>query len=143
MLKKLKDECYIVMGQSPSSEFYNKNKDGIPFLQGRKTFGDKHPIIDTWTTKPLKIIIITFLIFFSSSSSKAHLRYISATINAPQHASESILSKGDLKLMNLRLILRNKSFNIALFIVYYPVYQPITPTMNNKPSTIMSTPNPM
>lgn len=55
MLKKLKDECYIVMGQSPSSEFYNKNEDGIPFLQGRKTFGDKYPKIDTWTTKPSKI----------------------------------------------------------------------------------------
>ena len=55
MLKKLKDECYIVMGQSPSSEFYNQTRDGIPFLQGRKTFGDKFPTIDTWTTKPSKI----------------------------------------------------------------------------------------
>ena len=55
MLKKLKDECYIIMGQSPSSEFYNQSRDGIPFLQGRKTFGDKFPTIDTWTTKPSKI----------------------------------------------------------------------------------------
>lgn len=55
MLKKLKDECYIVMGQSPSSEFYNQTREGIPFLQGRKTFGDKYPTIDTWTTKPSKI----------------------------------------------------------------------------------------
>jgi len=55
MLKKLKDECYIVMGQSPSSEFYNQNRDGTPFLQGRKTFGDKFPTIDTWTTRPSKI----------------------------------------------------------------------------------------
>lgn len=55
MLKKLKDQCYIVMGQSPSSEYYNQCNNGIPFLQGRKTFGDKYPKIDTWTTKPLKI----------------------------------------------------------------------------------------
>lgn len=55
MLKRLKDECYIIMGQSPSSEFYNQTRDGIPFLQGRKTFGDKFPTIDTWTTKPSKI----------------------------------------------------------------------------------------
>ena len=55
MLKKLKDQCYIVMGQSPSSEYYNQCNNGIPFLQGRKTFGDKYPKIDTWTTKPLKM----------------------------------------------------------------------------------------
>ena len=55
MLKKLKDQCYIVMGQSPSSKYYNQCNNGIPFLQGRKTFGDKYPKIDTWTTKPLKI----------------------------------------------------------------------------------------
>lgn len=55
MLKKLKDECYIVMGQSPSSEYYNQENSGIPFLQGRKTFGEKYPSIDTWTVKPSKI----------------------------------------------------------------------------------------
>lgn len=55
MLKRLKDECYIIMGQSPSSEYYNQEENGIPFLQGRKTFGDKYPKIDTWTTKPFKV----------------------------------------------------------------------------------------
>lgn len=55
MLKKLKDECYIVMGQSPSSTNYNQDKNGTPFMQGRKTFGDKYPSIDTWTTKLTKI----------------------------------------------------------------------------------------
>lgn len=55
MLKKLKDECYIVMGQSPSSTNYNQDKNGTPFMQGRKTFGDKYPTIDTWTTKLTKI----------------------------------------------------------------------------------------
>lgn len=55
MLKKLKDECYIVMGQSPSSEFYNCHGEGVPFMQGRKTFGYKYPVINVWTTKPSKM----------------------------------------------------------------------------------------
>lgn len=55
MLKKLKDECYIIMGQSPSSINYNQDKNGTPFMQGRKVFGDKYPVIDTWTTKLTKI----------------------------------------------------------------------------------------
>lgn len=55
MLKKLKDECYIVMGQSPSSTNYNSDEIGTPFMQGRKTFGAKYPTIDTWTTKLTKI----------------------------------------------------------------------------------------
>lgn len=38
------------MGQSPKSDFYNSNGDGLPFLQGNRTFGDKYPTFDTWTT---------------------------------------------------------------------------------------------
>jgi type I restriction enzyme S subunit len=38
------------MGQSPKSEFYNSDKEGLPFLQGNRTFGDKYPVFDTWTT---------------------------------------------------------------------------------------------
>ena len=40
---QLKDVADIVMGQSPKSVFYNTNGNGIPFLQGVRTFG-------TWTT---------------------------------------------------------------------------------------------
>lgn len=53
-LYELKDKVNIVMGQSPKSEFYNKNKEGIPFMQGRTTFGDKYHEIDTWCTDPKK-----------------------------------------------------------------------------------------
>lgn len=52
---KLKDFATINMGQSPKGETYNMNGDGMPFLQGRKTFGRIYPIIDTWTTNPIKI----------------------------------------------------------------------------------------
>mgnify|MGYP002746944349 CR=1 FL=1 len=38
------------MGQSPKSDFYNSKGDGLPFLQGNRTFGDKYPTFDTWTT---------------------------------------------------------------------------------------------
>ncbi len=53
--KKLGEECYIVMGQSPESKTYNSKREGIPFLQGRKTFGRIYPYIDTWTTHPIRI----------------------------------------------------------------------------------------
>ena len=51
---KLKEFAIINMGQSPKGETYNTNGYGMPFLQGRKTFGRIYPIIDTWTTNPIK-----------------------------------------------------------------------------------------
>ena len=47
---QLKDIADIVMGQSPTSQFYNTDGKGIPFLQGVRTFGENYPIIDTYTT---------------------------------------------------------------------------------------------
>lgn len=52
---KLKDFATINMGQSPKGETYNSEGKGIAFLQGRKTFGRLYPIIDTWTTYPIRI----------------------------------------------------------------------------------------
>ncbi|WP_295731049.1 restriction endonuclease subunit S [uncultured Limosilactobacillus sp.] len=46
----LKDIAEIVMGQSPKSTFYNNEGDGMPFLQGVRTFGENYPQIDTYTT---------------------------------------------------------------------------------------------
>ena len=51
MLKKLSDIAIITMGQSPSSSAYNTSFIGLPFLQGRTTFGDKYPRFDTWTSQ--------------------------------------------------------------------------------------------
>lgn len=50
--QKLVDIADITMGQSPKSEFYNSIGEGIPFMQGRTTFGDKYHKIDTWCTEP-------------------------------------------------------------------------------------------
>ncbi len=51
MLKKLSDIAVITMGQSPNSSAYNTSRSGLPFLQGRTTFGDKYPYFDTWTSQ--------------------------------------------------------------------------------------------
>ena len=49
---KLREIAIVTMGQSPKGSSYNANKEGKPFLQGRKTFGRIYPYIDTWTTEP-------------------------------------------------------------------------------------------
>ena len=55
MKYKLGEFANITMGQSPKSEFYNFNGEGLPFLQGNRTFGIKYPTFDTWTTNVTKI----------------------------------------------------------------------------------------
>ncbi|MCL2821464.1 MAG: restriction endonuclease subunit S [Oscillospiraceae bacterium] len=52
---KLDELCEINMGQSPKSEYYNTDCDGLPFLQGNRTFGAKYPTFDTYTTLSTKI----------------------------------------------------------------------------------------
>lgn len=45
----LSEIATIIMGQSPKSIAYNKEAKGLPFLQGRTTFGRVYPYFDTWT----------------------------------------------------------------------------------------------
>ena len=54
MIVKFKEIANFVAGQSPKSEYYSEN-EGIPFLQGNRTFGTFYPQIDTYTIKPIKI----------------------------------------------------------------------------------------
>ena len=51
MYKSLNEIAYITMGQSPKSSAYNQDGNGLPFLQGRTTFGRMYPSFDTWTTE--------------------------------------------------------------------------------------------
>lgn len=51
--KKLGEVCEIIAGQAPSSQFYNKERKGKPFLRVN-SFGEIYPQIDAWTTKCLK-----------------------------------------------------------------------------------------
>lgn len=46
----------IIAGQSPKSEFYNSEGNGIPFLQGNRTFKTFYPEIDTWTALSKKTV---------------------------------------------------------------------------------------
>ncbi|RLG72409.1 MAG: restriction endonuclease subunit S, partial [Methanobacteriota archaeon] len=50
-----KSKFTIIMGQSPPSKYYNQNGDGIPFIQGKKEFGDLYVETETYTTKCAKI----------------------------------------------------------------------------------------
>jgi type I restriction enzyme S subunit len=43
------------MGQSPLSEYYNTEGDGLPFFQGKAEFGDFYPEAVKWCSKPGKI----------------------------------------------------------------------------------------
>ena len=52
---KLTDVAKINMGQSPSSETYNSEKNGLPFYQGNVDFGEKYPTVRIWCDKPTKI----------------------------------------------------------------------------------------
>lgn len=55
MKYKLKDIVEVTMGQSPKSEYYNSDGDGVPFLQGNRTFGFRYPTFDTYTTLTTKL----------------------------------------------------------------------------------------
>lgn len=50
----LGDEFKIVMGQSPSSKYYNESENGLPFFQGKKEFGEVYPLIKTWSSEVTK-----------------------------------------------------------------------------------------
>jgi type I restriction enzyme S subunit len=45
---------HLEMGQSPSSDYYNQEKIGIPFFQGKSDFGDLFPTPRYWCTQPTK-----------------------------------------------------------------------------------------
>lgn len=53
--KKLGESCILTMGQSPSSDSYNSEGEGLPFFQGCSDFGLIHPTITTFCTAPTKI----------------------------------------------------------------------------------------
>lgn len=96
----------ITMGQSPSSESYNYNNLGLPFIQGNADMGKKHPIIRFYTSDPKKVSVYNDLLL---------------TVRAPV---------GDLYINNLDRIsigrgicaLSFPSFELLMF-VYYTFYK--------------------
>src|SRR3989344_4423791 len=55
MLAPLDQVCDVIMGQSPSSEYYNAEGNGLPFFQGKAEFGDLYPEAVKWCSAPGKI----------------------------------------------------------------------------------------
>ena len=51
---KFKEIAKFIAGQSPKSQYYSLI-EGTPFMQGNRTFGNRYPDIDTYTTKITKI----------------------------------------------------------------------------------------
>jgi type I restriction enzyme S subunit len=49
---KLRDLAIIIMGQSPTTESYNTDGNGMVFYQGRTEFGYRFPAIKNFTSEP-------------------------------------------------------------------------------------------
>lgn len=47
--------CKVTMGQSPESEFYNTNRQGLPFHQGVKNFGNRFVEHESYCTNYTRI----------------------------------------------------------------------------------------
>lgn len=47
----------LIMGQSPPSKTYNITGDGLPFYQGKKEFGDLHPVPEKYCSEPIRIAL--------------------------------------------------------------------------------------
>ncbi len=53
--KSLSNIASVVMGQSPKSEFYNQNREGLPFHQGVGSYGTRFVIDDAYSTSFTRI----------------------------------------------------------------------------------------
>jgi type I restriction enzyme S subunit len=53
---KLKDVGDLIMGQSPPGKTYNKEGNGMPFLQGNAEFGKKRPTHVQYTSAPNRTV---------------------------------------------------------------------------------------
>ena len=59
----LRNCCVLVMGQSPKSEFYNYEKEGLPFHQGVKDYGYRFPENNCWSTDGARIAKVKDILF--------------------------------------------------------------------------------
>lgn len=61
--KKLVDIANIAMGQSPKSEFYNKDGLGLPFHQGVSDYGFRFPTNSTWSREGTRYAVKGAILF--------------------------------------------------------------------------------
>ena len=61
--KKLDEIADVIMGQSPKSEFYNKEHKGLPFHQGVGSYGARFVQDDTYSTSFTKVAQANSILF--------------------------------------------------------------------------------
>ena len=61
--KKLDEIADVIMGQSPKSEFYNKEHKGLPFHQGVGSYGARFVKDDTYSTSFTKVAEANSILF--------------------------------------------------------------------------------
>lgn len=76
-IERLSDIADIIMGQSPESENYNTNCEGLPFHQGVGSYGDFYLIDGIYSTKGNRIAEANSIIF----SVRAPVGRINITLN--------------------------------------------------------------
>lgn len=76
-MRPLSDVAEVIMGQSPSSDKYNDNKEGLPFHQGVGSYGDFYLKDDIYSTEGKKIAEPNSIIF----SVRAPVGRINITLN--------------------------------------------------------------
>lgn len=59
----LSEIAYIIMGQSPKSEFYNQNQQGLPFHQGVGSYGERYVMDTTYSTSGTRIAEVGSILF--------------------------------------------------------------------------------
>lgn len=59
----LSEIANVVMGQSPKSEFYNHNQEGLPFHQGVGSYGTRFVIDETYSTSFTRIAEANSVLF--------------------------------------------------------------------------------
>ncbi len=52
--RKISQVALVTPGTSPKGAEINDTGEGIPFFQGAKEFGPRHPRVERFTTKPVK-----------------------------------------------------------------------------------------
>lgn len=52
---KLSEIADVIMGQSPKSEYYNKEGNGLPFFQGCSEFDEIYPTVKKYCSQPNRI----------------------------------------------------------------------------------------
>ena len=61
--RTLSEIADVVMGQSPKSEFYNQNQEGLPFHQGVGSYGTRFVVDETYSTSLTRIAEANSVLF--------------------------------------------------------------------------------